>query len=54
MFFEHIESEANTADGLSRDGLLDAWTLAQGLQAPDLIDLIAVAASSLSTALQLV
>ena len=54
VFFEHIESEANPADGLSRDGLLDAWTLAQGLQAPDLIDLIAVAASSLSTALQLV
>ena len=29
-WFEWIDSESNSADGLSRDGLNDSWTLAQG------------------------
>ena len=29
VYFEYIESEANVADGLSRDGLDDAWTQSQ-------------------------
>ena len=31
-YFEYVESEANAADGLSRDGLRDLWTLRQGWQ----------------------
>jgi hypothetical protein len=29
-YFEWVDSEANLADGLSRDGLEDAWTKSQG------------------------
>ena len=31
-YFEYVESAANVADGLSRDGLKDLWTLRQGWQ----------------------
>ena len=30
-WFEWIDSHSNPADGLSRDGLADEWTAAQGL-----------------------
>ena len=29
-WFEWIDSDSNPADGLSRDGLLDQWTIQQG------------------------
>ena len=31
-YFEYVESAANIADGLSRGGLSDAWTMKQGWQ----------------------
>ena len=31
-WFEWIDSNSNCSDGLSRDGLLDAWTREQGWQ----------------------
>ena len=30
VWFEWIDSDSNPSDGLSRDGLLDVWTLEQG------------------------
>ena len=30
IWFEWIDSDSNPADGLSRDGCLDVWTLTQG------------------------
>ena len=56
VYFEYIESEANPSDGLSRDGLLDSWTQAQGwtlLQA-ELPPFLHGAFDSLSAALCLV
>ena len=42
IWFEWIDSKSNPSDGLSRDGLDDAWTKAQGwdiaeILGPDLI-----------------
>ena len=30
IWYEWIDSNSNPADGLSRDGLLDEWTVRQG------------------------
>ena len=30
VWIEYVESASNPADGLSRDGIEDAWTVAQG------------------------
>ena len=30
VYFEHVESGASVSDGLSREGLEDAWTKSQG------------------------
>ena len=30
VWIEYVESASNPADGLSRDGLNNAWTIAQG------------------------
>ncbi|CAJ1440614.1 unnamed protein product [Effrenium voratum] len=53
VYFEYIESNANPADGLSRDGLDDAWTFSQGWSLlPAIVpDLVRIAASSLAAAL---
>ena len=55
-YFEYIESEANPSDGLSRDGLVDSWTMAQGwtLLPANLPPLLRCAFDSLSAALSLV
>ena len=37
-WYEWVDSDANPADGLSRAGLEDAWTLAQGWDLTDLGD----------------
>ena len=56
VYFEYIESEANIADGLSRDGLEDNWTKSQHWDfAPAVIPTILYSAlSSLHKALLLV
>ena len=56
VYWEYVESEANPVDELSRDGLRDAWTLAQNwelLQA-QLPALLNTAFDSLTEALLLV
>ncbi len=30
VWFEWVDSDSNPADGLSRDGILDSWSIAQG------------------------
>ena len=45
VWFDHVPSEVNPSDGLSRDGLLDAWSRAQSwdlfeVDIPDLSGLV--------------
>ena len=56
VYFEYVESEANIADGLSRGGLNDAWTLRQGwiLQHATIPSILYVAFRSLHEAMLLV
>ena len=56
VYFEYVESEANIADGLSRDGLNDAWTICQEwiLQHATIPSILYVAFHSLNEAMLLV
>ena len=37
-WFECIDSESNPSDGLSRDGLTDQWTVSQGWELREAMD----------------
>ena len=56
VYWEYVESDSNPSDGLSRDGLVDEWTLKQGwlLQPASMPLILHTALTSLSEALLLV